>query len=135
MTNAAMDNINVRRMVARIQNEIGHIVGMHMDDAKPIIEEYFHALHRNRGVKDFTVGLGAIVKSFTVNGEKRGNRRGVMVGGNDENGERITHTFLRNRRTAKKFGRGLIGMMVVPFEFTPIRPAQRITFTTEIKRG
>jgi hypothetical protein len=134
---SSIDDINVRRMVQHISDQLSHTIGMETADAKPIIKKFFDDLIDRRGINDFTVGGPGegIVESFTVNDEKRGNRRGVLVGGNTADGERITHLFLRNKRTAKKRGRGLIGMLVMPYSFQPSRPLKYIQFTVEVKRG
>lgn len=135
MTESAMHQINVRRLINHISNQISFTEGMSREDAIPYIEKYLSDLHEKRGLSEYSVGMGAVVTSFTVKDEKRSGRRGVTINGNDETGERIMHTFLRNRRIAKKLGRGLIGMVVVPMTITPIRPLQTISFTAEIKRG
>lgn len=134
---SAIEEINVRRMVQHISENIAHTVGMLTEDAKPIIKSFMEDLKERRGLNDFTVGGPGegIVESFTVNDEKRGNRRGVLVGGNTADGERITHIFLRNKRTAKKRGRGLIGTLIMPYSFQPSRPLKYIQFTVEVKRG
>jgi len=134
---ATLHDINVRRMVKHISDQLTPFIGEQTEDAKPAIQAFFNDLIDRRGIKDFTVGGPGegIVESYTVNDEKRGNQRGVLVGGNTAGGERITHVFLRNKRTAKKRGRGLIGMLVMPYSFIPSRPLELIQFTVEAKRG
>lgn len=134
---SAIEEINVRRMVQHISEQLTPLIGELTEDAKPKIKEFLNDLKEKRGINDFTVGGPGegIVESYTVNDEKRGNRRGVLVGGNTADGERITHIFLRNKRTAKKRGRGLIGMLIMPYSFKPSRPLKFIQFTVEVKRG
>lgn len=139
---SALEKMNVRRMIAHIQKELergfDHIAEIEKAPySKPtlaFLKQQVELARKAYGNLPNSKLTGGIIDRFFITRELNDRRWVIRATMMYDDGTQAQDAEFRSRRQAGAWARRVIreGLVDLDLEFTPIKPAEHITFTTTI---